>query len=246
MSGSAHGKSGSPPREGGAVPTRRRRPRERASRGPGRPVKKGGGHDVREALLEAAGRLFAARGVEEVSLRELARAARVTSAMVHYYFGDKQGLYDALLERALARLLERVRAVTETPVAKQDEIAALLQVAVGTLSSEPWIPSLIIREVLAEGGRFRDRFIEGYASQMARVVPALIEHEQGRGRLRRDLDPQLAFISVIGMTVWPFAVRPVIERVLDLRLDAEGFATRFVEHTHRLFLEGAACRDERP
>jgi len=233
---------GAPRRAAGSA--RARRPR--TGRGPGRPARQERRHDVREALLEAAGRLFAARGVEEVALREVARAAQVTPAMVHYYFGDKRGLYDALLEHALGRLLARVRAVTATPPGERDEIAGLLEVAVGTLAAEPWIPSLIIREVLAEGGHFRDRFIEGYASQMARVVPDLIAGEQARGRLRRDLDPRLAFLSVIGMTVWPFAVRPVIERALGLDLDASGFAARFVAHTHRLFLEGAAHREDRP
>jgi TetR/AcrR family transcriptional regulator len=222
------------------------RRRRHTARGPGRPGKhaRGPQRDLRETLLAAAARLFAARGVEDVSLRELARAADATPAMVHYYFGDKRGLYDALLERALARVLERVRAVTEAP-AGADEIAALVAVAVGTLSAEPWIPALIIREVLAEPGRFRERFIAGYASQLAQVLPALIAREQRRGRLRRDLDPQLAFVSVVGMTVWPFAVRPVLERALGLRLDAEGFAPRFAEHTRRLFLEGAARRERK-
>ncbi len=228
------------------IPARRRGSRRRA-RGPGRPGKRARGrrYDLRETLLSVAARLFAARGVEDVSLRELARAADATPAMVHYYFGDKQGLYDALLERALGRVLERVRAVTEAPGADADEVATLVTMAVGTLSAEPWIPALIIREVLAEPGRFRERFIAGYASQLARVLPALIAREQYQGRLRRDLDPQLAFVSVMGMTVWPFAVRPVLERALGLKLDGEDFAPRFAEHTRRLFLDGAACR-ERP
>src|SRR3972149_7869691 len=83
--------------------------RGRRRRGPGRPTGRDGGRDVREALLEVAGELFSERGVNEVSLRELARAAGVTPAMVHYYFGDKQGLYEALLARALSPLVARVR-----------------------------------------------------------------------------------------------------------------------------------------
>ena len=54
------------------------------------------GRDVRTRLLAAARELFARRGFDAVSTRELARAAGATPAMVHYYFGDKHGLFRAL------------------------------------------------------------------------------------------------------------------------------------------------------
>src|SRR5262245_10790503 len=120
-------------------------------RGPGRPARRGGAVDPREALLDAAGRLFARRGEAAPSLRAVAAAAGVTPAMVHYYFGDKNGLADALLERALARLLDRV--------ARVRNLADLPATVVQAFGAEPWIPPLLLREVLAEGGRMRQRFI---------------------------------------------------------------------------------------
>jgi TetR/AcrR family transcriptional regulator len=222
-----------------------RRPNEQPSRRrPGRPSEQDGGRDVREALLEVAGQLFSERGVNEVSLRELARAAGVTPAMVHYYFGDKQGLYEALLERALSRVLGRVREIVAADREGIDEIADLLQVVVGALSSERWIPSVIIREVIADTGRFRERFIRDFASQIARIVPEVLGRELSAGRLRHDLDLPLTFVSLLGMMAWPFAARPVLERVLGLDFEAEDFAQRFSEHTRRLFLEGARPREE--
>ena len=67
-------------------------------RGPGRP----GGGESRARIIEAAGRLFAARSFSGVSVRELARAAKVNTAAVSYYFGGKEGLYDAVLEQLVA------------------------------------------------------------------------------------------------------------------------------------------------
>lgn len=211
-------------------------------RGPGRPIEREGGRDVREALLEVAGELFSQRGVSEVSLRELARAAGVTPAMIHYYFGDKEGLYEALLERALSRVLARVREIVATEREDLEEIADFLQVVVGALSSERWIPSLIIREVIADTGRFRERFIRDFASQIAGIVPDVLGREVTAGRLRPDLDLPLTFVSLLGMLAWPFAARPVLERVLGLDFEAEDFPQRFSEHTRRLFLDGARPR----
>ena len=203
-----------------------RTPRRR----PGRPARLKGGADPREALLDAAGRLFAERGPGSHSLPAVAAAAGVTPAMVHYYFGDKRGLADALLERALARLLERVAGVR-----RFEDLPATIVQAFG---AEPWIPSLLVREVLSEEGRFRERFIETYASKVARLVPGMLRAEMAAGRLRADLDPRLAFVSLIGMMGFAFLARPVLEPVLGIRYDAE-FLERFAEHTRRLFLEGA-------
>jgi AcrR family transcriptional regulator len=188
--------------------------------------------DRREALLDAAGRLFARRGPEAHSLRDVAAAAGVTPAMVHYYFGDKRGLTDAMLERALARVLERVARVK-----RFDELPATIA---ETFGSEPWIPPLLVREVLAEGGGFRQRFIEGYASKISKLVPRMLRAEIAEGRLRSDLDPKLAFVSLLGMLAFAFIARPVLEPTLGLRYDSRSLA-RFAEHTRRLFLEGAGA-----
>ena len=220
-----------------------RRPRakgadaERRPRRPGRPEKRPGRRHVRDRLLDAAGRLFTQRGSHEVSIRELARAADVTPAMVHYYFGDKQGLYDAMLERVLTRLLARVREVAEGRRGEPGGLAAILDLVIGTLSADSWIPPLIIREVIADAGRFRERFIELYATPLTQILRGILRDEMAARPFRRDLDLQLAMVSLLGMTAWPFAARPVVERVLGLRYDAD-FATTFAEHTRRLFLEG--------
>lgn len=66
--------------------------------------------DTRESLLDAAERRFAADGVEGASLRAITREAGANLAAVHYYFGSKEGLVEAVFDRRLAPLgTERLR-----------------------------------------------------------------------------------------------------------------------------------------
>lgn len=53
--------------------------------------------DGRAALLLAASKLFAEQGVEATSTREICTAAGLNPGAIHYHFGDKEGLYRALL-----------------------------------------------------------------------------------------------------------------------------------------------------
>jgi len=57
------------------------------------------GAETRERILNAAERLFALRGIASTSMRALTRAAGVNLAAVHYHFGSKEALLDAVIER---------------------------------------------------------------------------------------------------------------------------------------------------
>ncbi|MGW4898410.1 TetR/AcrR family transcriptional regulator [Kitasatospora sp. NPDC004240] len=77
----------------GDRPRRRGRPsRAEADSGPG----------TRERILTAARAEFAERGFEKTSVRGIAKAAGVDSALVHHYFGTKEQVFDAAVELSLA------------------------------------------------------------------------------------------------------------------------------------------------
>ena len=68
----------------------------------GRPPKstrQGAASDTREAILDAAEDLFSKHGFYGVTIREVAREAGVDTALVHYYFGAKRDLFDAVFTR---------------------------------------------------------------------------------------------------------------------------------------------------
>ncbi|CAN5362643.1 TetR/AcrR family transcriptional regulator [soil metagenome] len=80
----------------------------------GRPPKStaGAGADTRETILDAAEDLFSKHGFYGVTIREVAREAGVDTALVHYYFGAKRALFDAVfLRRAEVWNSDRVDAI---------------------------------------------------------------------------------------------------------------------------------------
>ena len=78
----------------------------------GRPSKDQKAGETREAILDAAEDLFSKHGFYGVTIREVAREAGVDTALVHYYFGAKRGLFDAVfIRRAAVWNSERVDAI---------------------------------------------------------------------------------------------------------------------------------------
>jgi TetR/AcrR family transcriptional regulator len=221
-----------------AAPSRRgtRRPR-----GPGRPP--GGDAEIRAALLQRARELFLERGFVDVSTREIAAAAGTTAAMIHYYFGDKLGLYRAMLEAASEPLREELRRLEQAPSASTPDLEALLTTYMRMLATNRWLPGLIVHEVLHEGGQLREQFIEHFAGRLAPALVAVLQRERERGRLRADLDPRLTAISALSLCIFPFVSLSITNRVLGITTSGPDF-DRLARHTARLFREGVLVRPE--
>lgn len=193
---------------------------------------------VREALLEAARALFLRYGFRAVSSRQVAAAAGVNPAMIHYYFDGKEGLYRAMLESAIAPVIGKLGAMLGDP-AKVD-LQALVRTYMRTLAANPWIPGLIVREVLTPDGSFRQSFVRDFAGRFAPMLRTIVARETERGHLRRDLDPALTVVSLISLALFPFVSLPITSRVLGVETNEAGLE-KLIAHTLRLFQRGVAA-----
>ncbi|MGV9644414.1 TetR/AcrR family transcriptional regulator [Streptomyces sp. NPDC003333] len=96
--------TGAGPAPGGPGARRRGRPPRTESTG------------TRERILDAAREEFSERGYEKTSVRGIAKAAGVDSALVHHYFGTKEQVFEAAVEVALVPALKARDAVLAAPL----------------------------------------------------------------------------------------------------------------------------------
>lgn len=185
-----------------------RKPRKRA---PGRPLR--GASDLRESLLDAAIACFARKGIDGTSLRDIAAQGNVTPALLHYYFGDKTQLRQAMIEE---RLLPAIAALRE-PLAAAEDTADLIAAFVGGVGAivarHPWLPSLWVREVLCEGGALRDVLFKAIGPQVPQMMAKRFAQARTQGEINPDLDPRLLMVSLIGLTLFPAAAAPLWRRL---------------------------------
>jgi AcrR family transcriptional regulator len=91
---------------------------------------------VPQAILAAATRLFASRGFDAASVREIAEAAGVAKPAIYYYFGNKEGLFDHLIEAGSSFIVERLKAINARPIGEsarqcvEDAVWAFFEFAV--------------------------------------------------------------------------------------------------------------------
>ena len=174
------------------------------------------GADVRERLLDAAVQLFAEQGVAGTAVAEIAAAAGVTSAMVHYYFKTKDQLLDAVVEgRLVGRFIAYIG--TEMEDFRGDPFAItrhLVAQIVAASERMPWLAPLWVREVASEGGALREKLICRVDRDKQARYRAAIEAGQKRGEVNADVQPQLMFMSIMGLTRLPLSVIKSWEKIL--------------------------------
>jgi AcrR family transcriptional regulator len=81
---------------------------------------------IAEQILRAAVGLFARKGYEATSTREIVEAAGVTKPMLYYYFKNKEGLCEAVLTRFFSQFHSRLQEAIDKPLAPRDCLVELV------------------------------------------------------------------------------------------------------------------------
>jgi AcrR family transcriptional regulator len=129
--------------------------------------------DTRQRLIDAAAILFSDRGFEDVTVRELCRASNANVAAVNYHFGDKAGLYRAVVMFAIQVMRETNEMSQRAGEGQspEDQIRGFVRVFVGRITSanpNAWIHRLMAREM--------DRPTEALDLVMTQVVQPRLEY----------------------------------------------------------------------
>lgn len=85
------------------------------------------GNEARDALLDAAERLFAVQGIESASLRDISlEAGQRNNSAAQYHFGDRAGLVAAVFTRRMDRINERrLRMIAEIDSEDRNDVPSL-------------------------------------------------------------------------------------------------------------------------
>mgnify|MGYP000860923377 CR=1 FL=1 len=102
--------------------------------------------DKREFILDAAERLFAEQGFEAVSVREISKAADINIAMVSYYFGSKEKLYEEVIQRKIM-LSDTILIELEKHKTYKEKLYAIVDLFIKRLFENRLLQNIIFREI---------------------------------------------------------------------------------------------------
>ncbi len=190
-----------------------------------------------ERILDAAEQEFAAHGFAGARLREIAVGAGIQPALIHHYFADKHGLYEAVIRRAADQMSTASWRVLETAKGVEDIVRGFIDVMVDFSMAHQKLLAIMRSEVLSGAGVLVEIVREKTHTLLEAVVD-IVKNLQGAGELRDDVEPREMVRAGLSLVLYPIVDAPVLEMLLPEDASADSTNERRKRVIADLLLSG--------
>ncbi len=172
---------------------------------------------ARERILDAALAAFAERGFDGATTRAIATAAGVNLGLIPYYFGDKEHLWRAAVDRAFAALERGVGDLVRDgrALADRERLALVIRAYVRFVARNPEFVRLMHEEGKHEGPRM-EWLVDRHVRPLFEAIAQLTERARGLGRIPADVDPIHLHYILAGSVGLIFHQAPECRRLTGL------------------------------
>ncbi len=188
---------------------------------------------VRERLIQAALHGFLNDDYHRVTTRQLAAEAGTSIAMIRYYFGSKEGLYEEMIRHTLQPLID---VLDSDLLSGAGGFADYFRLYYRTLQDNPRFPALVLKVLALNQGPGR-RFIHQLLAQgrtRARQRIAQLKHQH---LVDRETDPDMVRLAFVSLAMMPMLLKEIFETQLEQPMD-EAFYQRLAAFNGKLFAAG--------
>lgn len=196
--------------------------------------------EVRQKILDAGLELFAEKGFEAASIREIADKAGVTVPNIYYYFKDKEGLYNACLESSINTFLDQLSKVDDPNLSFRERFMAIGRIKMKMLKESTFASKLWIREWLDHGGMTVTSRLDLSFGKSIKWIERMIEDAMERGEIRK-MNPKLAMWHILVSAL--FYGAPYFARWRKSMKNIEPLTEKEVEEFVDVMLKGLEKKD---
>ncbi len=174
-----------------------------APRPGGGPKAKGAARDAAETsrrIIAAATAEFADRGFEGARIDRIVASAGANVRMVYYYFGSKEGLYLAVLERIYEQIRSKERLLALEDVPPLEAMARLVDFTFSHFAENLAFAQITLGENLQRGQHVtKSRRIPEMSSPLIAQLTALLSRGADQGLFRPDVDPLQLYVTIVAL-----------------------------------------------
>ncbi len=155
--------------------------------------------EVTKALIEAGIKLFSARGIKAITIRDIAKEANVNSVFIYRHFDNKDGLVSAVV----STLFDRMESIK---LEDEDSGEQMLYKSVLTIRTQPEIFRIFAHLSLENEGDF----FEGIKSPYFQQMIDKIRESQKQGKLYNKIDPEVLLASSYALGLGWHIFKPML------------------------------------
>lgn len=179
-------------------------------------------NSTKATIFKAAAKLFAEKGFNGVSMREISELSNVTKPTIYYYFGNKEGIYKALIQEALNYHLEDLKQIAALKIPMKQKLIELLKRRFQISLQYPELTKFVL-QVFTHYEKLP--CLDGFESEVAahtKIFAEMIQEGIDSGEFGPSARPELV-VHVIGAVLLHFLMSQLnsTEQILSDQLAEE-------------------------
>jgi AcrR family transcriptional regulator len=156
-------------------------------------------NEKQTAIINTAEKLFAEKGFDGTSVRDIAQEAGINIAMISYYFGSKEKLMEALFEnRTTATRLKIEALIQDAEMPHIEKVNTLIDGYVDKFMQRQAFHKIMIREQLVDNGSIISGCIFDVKKRNLDSIKKLIQDGQKAGVFKKNIDVMLMMTTMVG------------------------------------------------
>lgn len=179
---------------------------------------------TQQKILAASREIFMEKGMDGARMQDIADRAGINKALLHYYFRNKEKLFETVFIEAMASFLPKLHIIITGEASLFEKIEQFVKEYIGMLQQNPYLPLFILNEVNKQPKSFILK-VWGEKRPPFKLFMQHIDAEVKKGIIKPIEAVQL-ISNMVSMCIFPFLSRPMIQWVTEI--NDEEFQ-RFIE-----------------
>jgi AcrR family transcriptional regulator len=168
-----------------------------------------------EKILAAARKVFTSKGMAAARMQDIADEAGINKAMLHYYFRDKDKLFEMVFTAEAQKFFPKINRILQSDEPLFDKIENFVNEYLDEMVEHPYLPWFVLNELNRDPDQFMYKIWGGENLPRPGKFLEQIEKEIRKGTIKR-IKPVHLLLNLLSMTIFPFAAKPMITRNLHL------------------------------
>ena len=168
-----------------------------------------------EQILAAAKKVFVRDGMAGARMQDIADEAGINKALVHYYFKNKEKLFEVIFMEAANRLFPKINEIFTAELPLFEKIERFCDEYITLVMENPYLPLFVLNEIHRDPNYFLGKVWKGKTTPKPEKFLAQIEAEKAKGTIK-DIHPLHLLMNMLSMTIFPFVAKPMLQKNMGM------------------------------
>ena len=171
--------------------------------------------DTEKLIVEAARKVFTKKGLSGARMQEIADEAGINKSLLHYYFRNKEQLFEAIFKEVFPRFIPALFHILNEDNPFEDKIHQFVSHYIDEFAEKSYIPVFMINEIHQNPDR-----LKSLTAAISKIKDSIFIKQLNEGikeGIYKPIEPIHLLSNIIALSIFPLIAKPIFTSVFGLK-----------------------------